>query len=182
MTPDILHQGAGRRYAGTMDYDRFTSERLLQMLDSAGEPVALAIGLHLLVEHGVNYLISQRASSEAAVTDRLIELRFPKKTKLAFDLGTIPKELYDNHLKLNKIRNEYAHNLDFDLSSLEPNRLYFTTPPNENFEQEEGFAIGDLAKTLSNPPTNSEILNVLSLIGVATFAWQHNLIVNEYLE
>ena len=165
-----------------MEYDRLTSERLLRMLNSAGEPVALAIGIHLLVEHGVNYLISQRASSEAPVTDRLIELRFPKKAKLAFDLGTIPKELYDNHLKLNKIRNEYAHNLDFDLSSLEPNRLYFTTPPNEHFEQEKGYKIGDLAKMLSSPPTNSEIRNVLGFIGVATFAWQHNLIVDEYLE
>lgn len=157
-----------------MKYDRMISRRLLEMFESTNEPVATVVGIHLLVDHGLRYLISEATSSPPPVMKRLLSLRFEDKARLLCDLGLIPEELRDNHAKLNEIRRRYVHHLDFDLSELSRGELDFYDPENR-------VTVRDFQGQLSSPSTNEESCNVLAWVGMLTFGWQHNLIIEKYL-
>jgi hypothetical protein len=85
----------------------------------------------------------------------------------------IPKKLYENISKLNKIRNLYVHNLDVDFTRVD---LNFHDPEGrvsiKKFKSENYF---------STPPTHAQIRNVVAWIGVVTFGWIHKSILEKFM-
>lgn len=88
------------------------------------EPLGSVVVLHLYVEYCINYLIENHCQNSKRLLDHS-NVTFSIKLEIVFALGLIPEWLYINIRKLNKIRNGYSHNLDFDLlnSDLQFNTL-----------------------------------------------------------
>ena len=77
----------------------------------------------------------------------------------------IPERLYENIKKLNKLRNGYAHKLDYDF--LKSNLDFFDPDHPTN--------IKEIKKLLANnKKTSVAYKNALLWIGVLTFGWLNN--------
>ena len=79
-------------------------------------------------------------------------------------MGLIPEQLYNNIKNLNKLRNDYAHKLDFDF--LKSDIDYFD--PNRNVK------IKKFGMALSNGEKTVDPKNAILWIGVVTFGWLNN--------
>jgi hypothetical protein len=93
----------------------------------------------------------------------------------------IPKGLRENHHKLNTIRNRYAHRLDFALSELAPEQADFADFDQTDLHRkvprsEDRWGVKGLHKKLSDPPTRDETHNILRIVALVAFGWQHNII------
>jgi DNA-binding MltR family transcriptional regulator len=111
------------------------------------DPISNAVTTHLLVEYGLNLLLQEEASSHDEVVEEL-QSNYPiAKAKLLWKIKVIPKELYDNIHKLNKIRNYLTHDLNHDFRNVDL-----------NFYNYKNGGIGDVdvsafKKSFSSPPT-----------------------------
>ena len=79
-------------------------------------------------------------------------------------MGLIPKMLYDNLKKLNKLRNNYAHNLDFD----------FLKSDLDYFDPEHRINIKEFGNVCTYKETHIDPKNAILWIGVVTFGWLNN--------
>ena len=69
---------------------------------------------HLLVEYLLNKIIESKCKNSNTILKDSRSYTFLVKLQLVYSMGLIPECVWKNAAKINKIRNELAHNLDFD--------------------------------------------------------------------
>lgn len=99
---------------------------------------------HLMIEGLLDALIAKHL----AQPERLFEQRslsFDLKLSLASSLGVLPNEHFSAAKALNKIRNKYAHNPDYDLTieDLSPLKFGWVEIQKEAFEVAKAKGVAD---------------------------------------
>lgn len=86
-----------------------------EKLDGTFEQISTLLLTHLYVEYLINSLIENYFLLQKKILDDNNRYTFSIKLDLIYEKGYIPEWLYFNIRKLNKIRNEFSHNLHFDV-------------------------------------------------------------------
>lgn len=119
-------------------------------LNTIKEPISAVVTIHLYTEYWIDLVIKNKTKT----ANKFLKWSYASKLDLIYNLELIPEKLYQNLLKLNKLRNACAHNLNYDFKELD-----FT---DYNLDP------------LDNKVRNSELRDVLfqiNVIGFVTFAW-----------
>lgn len=74
------------------------------------------LSVHLFVENLVDRLIEKHSKIAKSILDDHRTYSFSVKLALVFHMGLLPDGLFENLRILNALRNEYAHEIDVDLS------------------------------------------------------------------
>lgn len=126
-------------------------------------PLAIAVSLHLFVEYWLNQLIQAKCPNADTILDDKRNLTFYVKLQLVYGMGLIPERIFSNIKRLNKLRNSYAHNLDFD--ALLAVDLDYFDPGNR-------VTIRDFPSAIREKKVTRK--DLLLWIGVVTYGWLHN--------
>lgn len=87
------------------------------------DDLQIAIRCHLVIEHFLIKIIEEKlCSPEDFNTDRL---SFRQKVELAIALGGLNKEKKGILIYINKLRNKYAHDMDYHVSDSEIDEMYY---------------------------------------------------------
>jgi len=78
------------------------------MIDLKGEPRALVLTLHLYIEYWLDWLIRKHCKNP----DVIENFSLSNKAKILKAFDVLRTDLYDDVLKMNEIRNIFAHDLD----------------------------------------------------------------------
>lgn len=82
------------------------------------EELGLIIKGHLLIEFLLNQIIEQKLKNTKEIFKDSRTNSFSAKLKIIYSLGILPKYLYSNITNINKLRNQYAHNLNVNSNKL----------------------------------------------------------------
>ncbi|MCX8789001.1 hypothetical protein [Vibrio parahaemolyticus] len=98
-------------------------QKVLDLVNS-GDELSIAIRCHLIVEH---YLI-QKIEQHLPLKNELniASLNFRQKVELGVALKAIDKDMKGTFLAINKLRNQYAHDMDKCVTEKEVTELYST--------------------------------------------------------
>ncbi|PHA61734.1 hypothetical protein [Bacillus wiedmannii] len=97
------------------------------MEDTEGEnELQVILRGHLYLENEIERLLRfVLVEPDFILTERFM---FMNKVNLAFALGLIPKDRIAGYKKINKIRNEYAHKLDFEITEKDASDILSVLP------------------------------------------------------
>lgn len=84
-------------------------------LDGSFEQISTLLLTHLYIEYLINALIENYFTLNKKILNDHNRYTFSIKLDLIYEKEFIPEWLYFNIRKLNKIRNEFSHNLHFDV-------------------------------------------------------------------
>ena len=87
---------------------------LIQRLRHHEDELGLIIKGHLFVEFVINQIILRRCKSPKEILTDSRAYPFSVKLQLVYAMGLIPNPIFQNIRKINRIRNELAHNLEID--------------------------------------------------------------------
>lgn len=135
----------------------------LDSIEELDDILAIVLKTHLYTEYWIDQLVKE----VSLTANESIKYSFAVKLNLIYNMGCIPEALYLNIKKLNKLRNQFAHNLDFDINDADWNYVV----------RQEGLALSDF----------ETVKEKLLIVGLETFAWLNNeavgvLMKKEYLE
>ncbi len=83
------------------------------------DELGLIIKGHLLIEFIINLIIQKRCKSPNVILEDHRTYSFSVKLQLVYSMDLLPKHIYLNIRKVNKIRNQLAHNLELDTDKLD---------------------------------------------------------------
>ena len=69
---------------------------------------------HLLIEHLLDLLIEKGMKQPKPILDDHRTFSFSVKSRLVFEAGLIDEPIFDNIMRVNRIRNDLAHNLSIN--------------------------------------------------------------------
>ncbi len=122
-----------------------------------------------MVEYGLNYLIHSNCPNQEVILSDNRSYSFSVKLNIVYAMKLIPENLYQNIKKLNKLRNEYGHNLEVDFLRVD---LNYKSP-------NEAFNMNDFRKKWVNPIPPDEVTNVIHFIMLLTLGWLHSWILHK---
>lgn len=101
-------------------------EKIRSLLNT-DDAMLLVIRGHLILEHVlISFIRAGLSNPEFLKIDRL---NFPAKTQLAVAMGLLSKDLAKTLLHVNGLRNEFAHNLEFQVTAPAIDKFFDTFPP-----------------------------------------------------
>ncbi|GAB4073239.1 hypothetical protein GCM10028778_07980 [Barrientosiimonas marina] len=130
------------------------AEGFATKLNSIEDPIAAVVTIHLYTEYWVDLIIKNKTKTSS----KILRWNYLNKLELIFNMDLIPEKLYQNLVKLNKLRNKCAHNLNYRFNDL-------------NYRDYNLDYVRDEIKELNSEDT---LLNI-NIIGLATFAWINDL-------
>lgn len=74
---------------------------------------------HLLIEHVLDLMIKKRCNEPKAILNDHRTYSFSVKSRLLYEMNLIPRHTYRNINRINRIRNELAHNLSLDENKID---------------------------------------------------------------
>jgi hypothetical protein len=83
------------------------------------DELGLIIKGHLFVEFVINQIILKRCKSPKEILKDSRAYPFSVKLQLSYSMGLISNPIYQNIRKINRIRNELAHNLEIDYRKID---------------------------------------------------------------
>lgn len=140
-------------------------KELIWRVNQCTDPTSFVLTVHLFCEYWLNLILRKYCSNRD-----LSRLRsFALKLDIAFGIGKLPETVFENLQKLNRLRNDIAHNLDFDFTSMD---LAYH-PAFDDFEPR------DYKPAFGAMADQHNIFNVLSVALVGTYFLLHNHCVQE---
>lgn len=139
---------------------------LLFILNKSVDSISFIITLHKYIEFLIDVLLKEKLNYS---TKKIKYLGFSDKLKVISDQSLIPSKLSDNLSNLNRIRNNYAHDLYYNISLSD----FIFNYPNDDmrlrkyeyiFKDKEGNIILNKGRTRDN----------LFRISIATYGWLSN--------
>jgi len=135
-----------------MDIKQEGFQSYFDKLTYINNPMALTLTIHLYTEYWIDKLLEKFSPiGNNIINDR--NYTFAIKLSIVYSMNLIPKQLYENIKKLNKLRNAFAHDLDFDIEKADFN--YFL---------EDGTNLNSMIK-------KEELWRKFMFIGISTFEW-----------
>jgi len=143
----------------------------LRRIATITDPAAAILTTHLFTEHWINQILI-KFCPHFDLTDRSkIDFSYSQKLHIAYSIGKLPEKLFQNLKKLNKLRNDIAHQLDFDLTKMD--LAYHSDEP------EPGLAMTDFKPSYESTSGHNYVLNVTKWIFAATYMGLHSHCVKE---
>lgn len=93
--------------------------QLIAWLRYHEDELGLIIKGHLFVEFIINQIILKRCKSPKEILKDSRAYPFSVKLQLIYSMGLLPNPIYRNVRKINRIRNELAHNLEIDYNKID---------------------------------------------------------------
>jgi hypothetical protein len=149
--------------AKTNDPARIGNQMLFRLGQST-DPTAFVLTIHLFCEYWLNLILTKFCPHRD-----LTKHSFFTKLEIAFATGKIPKPLFENLQKLNALRNQISHELDFDFTTM--NLDYHPTHPL--------FKAKEYRPSYAADAKQHHIFNVLSVVMADTYWNLHNHCVRE---
>lgn len=143
---------------GTSD-SKVIIHELFRRLANIPDPIAYIITTHLFTEHWLNQILLKFCPHRDLTTHR-----YAVKLDLAYGIGKLSEDLFHNLTNLNRLRNQIAHRLDFDLTQMALD--YRGCPPD--------FEISGYRPTFDPKGEQHHISNVLGVVMTHTFGMLHN--------
>jgi hypothetical protein len=134
------------------------------VLRAIHEPVALIVTLHLFTEQWLNLILGKFCPHFD-----LTRYTYRRKLEIAFAIAKLNQDLFWNLGKLNSLRNKIAHDLAFDLTTMDLDYRGCA----------EHFELSGFKPTLDPKAEGNHILNVLGLVAEVTFMKLHNYCMRE---
>lgn len=151
----FLHRA--RAVEGSADPKIIFSE-LLGRLKNISDPIAFILTVHLFTEHWLNHILLKFCP-----THDLTDHRYAVKLDMAYGMGKLTDDLFHNLSKLNKLRNQVAHHLDYDITQMDLD--YQGCLPD--------FELKDFRPTLDPSGGSNHISNVLTGVMMQTYGLLH---------
>src|SRR6266851_4917901 len=104
----------------------FDTDAFGKHIDEGGGILNIVIRAHLYLEHVLITLLRETFQHPDAIDLR--RLSFPTKLDLCIALGLVSNELRQPISKINEMRNQVAHKLDFELTGEAKNALWLSIP------------------------------------------------------
>lgn len=92
----------------------------------AESPLQIILRAHLYIEHELRTILSRNIMYPEIIEDKL---KFSELMRVVFALGLVPKEEMPGIIYINKLRNQFAHNLKFALEDEIVNKLIDSLSP-----------------------------------------------------
>lgn len=143
------------------------TENFLDRIMNINDPLATAITVHLMTENWIDRIID----AVCITPGQIKKWNYSAKLLFIYNFKIIEEPLYKNLRLLNKLRNDCAHNLDYNFNGINI-KDYNLNGIKEKLDNTEGFE--------ENAYEVEDVNKKLFLIGLATFGWLHNLMVIEY--
>lgn len=143
--------------AGSSD-PKIIADELIKRLNRITDPIASILTLHLFTEHWLNEILLKFCLSHD-----LTDHRYSVKLDIAHGMGKLTEDLFYNLTKLNRLRNQVAHNVDFDFAQMDLD--YRACPPH--------FELREFRPTLDPTGAQHHILNVLKGVMAQTYMLLH---------
>jgi hypothetical protein len=134
--------------------EKHIAQEYLDRISQLNDPVAKIVTTHLFTEYWLDRLLSGKTMNPESLQN--INTNYYTKLHFAHSLVTLPKGLYDNLIKLNKLRNKCAHNLNFDFVNIDYNYDLSNLHPHYGLSK------------------NNSVKDNLNIIGIITFGWLNN--------
>ncbi len=83
------------------------------------DELGLVIKGHLFVEFVINQIILKRCKSPKEILNDSRAYPFSVKLQIVYSMGLMPNPIHQNIRKINRIRNELAHNLNIDYKKVD---------------------------------------------------------------
>jgi len=87
-----------------------------------GDELQISIRCHLIVEHFLIQVIEKRLMYKNEF--KIDKLSFRQKIELAIALGAIEKDMKGIFLSINKLRNQFAHDMHKQITDIEIHEMY----------------------------------------------------------
>ncbi len=113
-------------------------------------PLPSIVTLHLYVEYIINSLIKEYCKNQARILDDSRTYSFSVKLNLIHEMEIIPTWLFTNIAILNKIRNAYSHDIEFDIIEFQGLRDFLLPDDQNNLEPFNIAALLDKRKKNEN--------------------------------
>jgi len=133
------------------------------------DPTATVLVTHLFTEHWINQILLKFCPRYDLTDFGKAELTYSQKLAIAYGIGKLPENLFQNLKKLNKLRNDIAHRIDFDFTKMDLN--YHPTNP--------GFALPGFKPSYDPGAKQHHVMNVVKGIFADTYMWLHGYCVKE---
>lgn len=141
--------------------------RLAQRLDRLENHLAFVVSLHLFVENLVNALIEERSRTPTLILEDHRAYSFSVKLTLVFNMRLIPEDLFKNLRVLNKLRNQFGHEIDANLG------VFFKKDDNQLFDKSGSLKADIKALAGRVEEELEEGLRLLVEVRKHTFDWLH---------
>ena len=136
----------------------------IRRIAALADPTATILVTHLFTEHWLNQILQKFCPHED-----LTDFNYSRKLRVAYGIGRIPMKLYENLKKLNKLRNNMAHQLDFDFTTMDLG--YHPTNPD--------FALTGFKPSYDPNAKQHHVMNVTKCVFADTYMWLHGHCVKE---
>lgn len=84
------------------------------------EATVILVG-HLIIENLLDEIIRIKCKSPKKILDDHITYCFAVKLQIIYSMGLLPEDVYKNIIRINKFRNKFAHNIEFNI---DPNTMF----------------------------------------------------------
>ncbi len=138
---------------------------------ATNDPVAVVLTTHLFTEHWLNQILRRFCPNFDLTDYRKTELTYAQKLHVIYSLDKLPKELFENLKRLNKLRNNIAHDIDFDLTKMDLNYHPFPLIGSE-------FVVSGFKPSYDPAAKQHHLFNVLGLIAAHTLFWLQDYSIN----
>ncbi len=139
-------------------------QECIRRLAAMTDPTASILVTHLFTEHWINQILLKFCPHYD-----LTAFTYSKKLAIAYGIGKVPEKLFQNLKKLNKLRNDIAHRLDFDFTKMDLS--YHPTNPD--------FALPGFKPSYDSSAKQHHIMNVVKVVFGDTYMWLHHHCVTE---
>lgn len=125
----------------------YEPQKILDLVNQKDD-LQVVIRGHLLAEHYLVELIENNLPIKNQLD--FDSIRFPQLVRLARSLDCIDADFKGMLLKINKLRNKYAHNLEWEVTQKEIDEILSTLPKEDKgeLENESAYKNGNLTKRL----------------------------------
>jgi hypothetical protein len=134
-----------------MIYNDITFQFIARLRHHENE-LGLIIKGHLFVEFVINQIILKRCKGPKEILKDSRTYPFSVKLQLVYSMGLLPNPIYQNIRKINRIRNDLAHNLEINYGKID-----FT------FRQDEGHEISIKEKALKKKYPERHYIKMLCI-------------------
>jgi hypothetical protein len=83
------------------------------------DELGLVVKGHLFIEFVINQMILKRCKSPKTILEDHRSYPFSVKLQIVYSMGLLPHPIYLNIRRVNKIRNQFAHNLEIDVNKID---------------------------------------------------------------
>ncbi len=134
------------------------------------DPMPFILSLHLYTEYWINSLIRGFSSNANEILEDTRSYTYAVKLNFTYNMNLIPRELFENLKKLNKYRNKYAHDIDYELFKARPSLYDPNSKTLKTYTEQHARIIN------GDPKEKAEVFKDMTRV---TFVWLTNICIEK---